>query len=436
MSDTIRQSNTDQSYLGRVFDSYQNMMQIAACIRETARQRSLTQPIVLELSRQETDLGDYIPEAQILRYPTHENNQTTLSLPVVLPFADNSFDSCLITDVYEHIPAALRPGILCEMLRVTDGLVLVASPQGNEIVTRFDRIVFDFIWGKYGERFEPLEQHMEFGLEPLEKTLESLKAQGADQIIALPGNYVYRWIHLILIYFDLQHRNDYGQLFEPFNRVYNEHLSPYDYREPCYRYLIAIATHSGLDVKALNKALKAPPEKPTLANETDGMLVQTFREIEATTADQLRRCAQEIGSLHQEKACAARELEAREGAVTALKSKLEAHEGEISALKNELEVREGETKALSSELEARQGETAMLRSALEESQGKTKALSSELTTIKEQLAVCQNRMEQLQALSDERARALTDILNSRSFQVTVFYGRVRRAARRLFQQFF
>ncbi len=436
MSDTVRQSDTDQSYLGRVFDSYQNMMQIAACIRETARQRSIAQPLVLELSRRETDLIDYIPEAQILRYPTHHNNQTTLSLPVVLPFADNSFDSCLITDVYEHIPAELRPGILREMLRITDGLVLVAAPQGNEIVTRFDRVVFDFIWGKYGERFEPLAQHMEFGLESLEQTLESLKAQGADQVIALPGNYVYRWIHLILIYFDLQHRNEYGQLFEPFNRVYNEHLSPYDYREPCYRYLIAIATHPGLDIDALHRALIVPNEKPTLASETDGMLVQTFREIEATAADQLRRCAKEIESLHQEKACAMQELETRAGAIIALKSKLEAVQGEISALKNERQVREGKTNALKSELEARQGETAMLRNELEESQSKTGALSSELTTIKAQVAVRQNKMEQLKALSDERERALTDILNSKSFQVTIFYGHLRRAARRLFRQLF
>lgn len=408
MSDTIEPSYPDQSFLGRVFDAYQNMMQIAACIRETARQRSIAQPLILELSRRETDLRDYLPEAQILRYPTHENNQTILSLPVTLPFADNSFDSCLITDVYEHIPAELRPGILREMLRVTDGLVLVAAPQGNEIVTRFDRIVFDFIWGKYGERFEPLEQHMEFGLEPLEQTLESLKAQGADQVIVLPGNYVYRWIHMILIYFDLQHRNNYGQLFEPFNRVYNEHLSPYDYREPCYRYLIAIATHSGLDVEAFHQALKGPSERPTLANETDGMLVQTFREIEATAADQLRRCAQEINSLCQDKAYATREFE--------------AHEAEISALKNELAVGEGEKKAL--------------RSALGESQGKNVALSSELTTTQEQAAARQEQMEQLQTLSDERERALNDILNSRSFQVTVFYGRIRRAARRLFRQLF
>jgi hypothetical protein len=436
MSETTGQSDNEQSFLGRVFDSYQNMMQIAACIRETARQRSIPEPRILELSRVETDLTDYLPEAQILRYPTHENNQTTLGLPVVLPFADNSFDGCLITDVYEHIPAQLRPGILREMLRVTDGLVLVASPQGNEVVTRFDRIVFDFIWGKYGERFEPLEQHMKFGLEPLEQTLESLKAQGADRVIVLPGNYVYRWIHMILIYFDQQHRNDYGQLFEPFNRVYNERLSPYDYREPCYRYLIAIATHSGVDVDALHKALQRPTENLRLAGETDGVLVQTFREIEATAADQLRRCAKEMNQLYEEKEDAAQELEARAAEITALKSKFAAHEGEISALRNEFQVREDETKELKNKLEESQSETALLRSELAESQGEALVLRRELAAIQEQIASRQHKMQQLKALSDERERALTDILNSKSFQITVFYGRMRRAVRRLFRQQF
>src|SRR5215213_102197 len=109
MGNPIRQQAADQSYLGRAFDSYQNMMQIAACIREAARQRSIARPLVLELSRRNTGLSDYIPEARAERYPTHENHQPTLSRPVALPYADKSFDCCLITDVYEHVPAEVRP---------------------------------------------------------------------------------------------------------------------------------------------------------------------------------------------------------------------------------------------------------------------------------------------------------------------------------------
>ena len=287
-----------QSFLGRVFDSYQNMMQIAACFREAARQLGTVQPRILELSRRETGLSDYIPQALVVRHPTHENNKPTLSTPVALPYPDKSFEGCLVTDVYEHIPADQRPGLLREMLRVTNGLVLVAAPQGNEVVTRFDRIVFDFIWGKYAERFEPLDQHMEFGLESLEVTLNSLKAQGADRLLALPCNYVYRWIHQILIFFDLQYRQTAHDLFEPFNRVYNERLSPFDYREPCYRYLIAVATNPELNIDEFETNLKAPRETPAQVAAADGVLVETFRTVESRLADELRAARSEIEHLN------------------------------------------------------------------------------------------------------------------------------------------
>jgi hypothetical protein len=234
----------------------------------------------------------------VVRYPTHENNKPTLSTPVALPYPDKSFDGCLVTDVYEHIPSDQRPGLLSEMLRVTNGLVLVAAPQGNAVVTRFDRIVFDFIWGKYAERFEPLDQHMEFGLESLEVTLNSLKGQGADRVLALPCNYVYRWIHQILIFFDLQYRQTDHELFEPFNRVYNERLSPYDYREPCYRYLIAVPTNPELDMDEFETKLKAPRETPAQVAAADGVLVETFRTVESRLADELRAAKSEIEHLN------------------------------------------------------------------------------------------------------------------------------------------
>jgi hypothetical protein len=291
--------STDTSLLGRVFDSYQNMTQIAACVRETARQRSLKRVRVLELSRRTTGLSDYLPEAVITNFPTHSNDAPILSNPVSLPYPDKSFHACLISDVYEHVAPEMRPGLLSEMLRVTEGLVLVGCPNGNEFVSRLDRMVFDFIWGKYGERFTPLAQHVEFGVEPIEEIVKSIEARGADRVTVLPANYVYRWIHLILIYFDLQHQTSCTDVFEPFNRIYNERLSPYDYREPCYRYLILVPTIAELDMPALNNSLTGRFEKPASIEETDALLVQTFRELDASAADRLRASASEIARLRQ-----------------------------------------------------------------------------------------------------------------------------------------
>ncbi len=292
-------SHPDQSLLGRVFDSYQNMMQIAACIREAANQRSIHQPRVLELSRRETGLHDYLPEALIERYATHEDNQPTINRPLRIPYEDKSFDACLVSDMYEHIPAEFRPELLSEMLRVTDGLVLLGAPRGNEIVSRFDRVVFDFIWGKYAERFEPLQQHIEFGLEPVEKTLESFKALGASDVVILPCNYVYRWIHQILIYFDLQHNQSDHTLFESLNRIYNERLSPYDYREPSYRFLIIVATNQEIAINKISEKLKAPVEVASHVAEADGIMAETFRALDSQATDKLRNQRLEIEHLHR-----------------------------------------------------------------------------------------------------------------------------------------
>jgi hypothetical protein len=309
MDEITEPQSIGQSFLGRTFDSYQNMMQIAACIREAARQKKITQTYVLELSRRETGLLDYLPEMRTVRYSTHDNNQPTLSMPLALPYADKTFDCSLISDAYEHVPPEMRPELLREMLRVTDGLVLIAAPHQSEMVSRFDRIVFDFIWGKYAESFEPLEQHIRFGLEPLEQMIESFKAQGADEVLALPCNYVYRWIHQILIFFDLQYKHSYFDLFEPLNCIYNERLSAYDYKEPCYRYLMVVATDKEIDINVLANQLKAPKETSALVRDAEGALMETFRAIEGKLADKLRMSAREFDRLQEHNHWAIKEIE-------------------------------------------------------------------------------------------------------------------------------
>jgi hypothetical protein len=125
---------------------------------------------------------------------------------------------------------------------------------------------------------------------------------------ALPCNYVYRWIHQILIYFDLQHEHPHWDLFEPFNRAYNERLSPYDYREPCYRYLVLVATDPALDLDALAAAVEAPVETPEAVAAADGVLVETFRAVDARVADRLRTCARQLRESHEENDAARREI--------------------------------------------------------------------------------------------------------------------------------
>ncbi len=139
--------------------------------------------------------------------------------------------------------------------------------------------------------------------------LASLRAQGANRVLALPCNYVYRWIHQILIFFDQQHNQPHRDLYEQLNRIYNERLSAYDYREPCYRYLLVVATDPNVNLDLLMHALKGPCETPTAVAEAEGMLVQAFRAAENRAGDELRLRAQEIERLNHDLERATREIE-------------------------------------------------------------------------------------------------------------------------------
>jgi hypothetical protein len=342
-----------QSLLGRPFDQYQNLMQIARCIEVAGEQLGDPHPRILELSRRDTGLADYVPNAEIVRLPTHDAGTPAPERWQHLPFADDAFDVCLVTDVYEHIAAEHRPHLLQEMMRVSRGLILLGCPIENHLVSRFDKVVFDFIWGKYAEPYAPLAQHVNYGIESLAHVIGSMKAAGANDVIALPCNYIYRWIHLILVYFDLQHRNPLPEVCEAVNQVYNTYLSPFDYREPCYRYLIVAVLDPRLSVAQLNARLRAPAEPRAAASHAAGLLIEAFRAVDSRACDELRLMGAELQRVH---AAAYAQISARDELVRTLQAELDIRVGErdrlIRELQAELHTQVGERDALIRDLQA------------------------------------------------------------------------------------
>jgi hypothetical protein len=161
-------------------------------------------------------------------------------------------------------------------------------------------------------------------VEPIEQVVATLKALGANEVSVLPANYVYRWIHMILIYFDLQHDNPAGNhLFEPLNRIYNERLAPFDYREPCYRYLIAIPTSSRIQIDKLTEVVSKASDETFSASEADQTLAQTFREVDSAAADEIRQ-------LHLTMLKMKEHFEAERGSLTNKHEASLAHSQEIS----------------------------------------------------------------------------------------------------------
>ena len=302
----------EQSFLGRPFDAYQNMVQIARCVRVAGRMRGVERPKVLELSRRPTQVEEYLPEAEVVHFDTHDANEDPiLPNPVVLPFGDGEFDALLITDAYEHVTQDLRPSLVAEMVRVTRGVVLLGTPTADPIVDRFDRVVFDFIWGKYGAVIKPAMQHVKYGHQSLEEIEGSILRAGADGMIALPCNYIYRWIQQLIIWFDLQEGQPYRELYEPLNRVYNAWLSPYDYREPSFRYLIAVLVDPGIDRERFRAEMTGPTETVAYAREAEAAFQEVWRFVETETGRALREAAAEIERLQGRVGRLERELTGR-----------------------------------------------------------------------------------------------------------------------------
>jgi hypothetical protein len=376
-----------ESYLGNVFDNYQNMMQIARCIREAARQRASARPRILELSRYATNLHEYLPEGEIVRHVTHdEREQPILPMPVAIPFADCSFDICFVTDAYEHIPQELRPSLLAEMLRVTDGLVLLGSPVRSELVTRVDRLIFDFIWGKYAHEFEPLAQHFRYGLEPLDQIVATLRAQGASRVVALPDNFVYRLIHQILIFFDTQWLSaEAGEIYQAVNRIYNERLGAYDYREPCYRYLMVVATSPQINLDELEARMKGPCETPATLAEAEGALIEAFHAADSRLADALRMREQEAAQLYIQMQSQATEqvqlhveLQRRVAESGRLQGELQHRVVESERLQGELQHWIIESERLQGELRQQETENTQLRAGLQRREAENLQLAADL----------------------------------------------------------
>ena len=413
------------SVLGQVFDQYQNLMQIARCVREAERQRGLGRSRVLELTRHPTGLDGYLPGAQIVRLPTHVAEQPVFTADTRLPVADGAFDVCLVTDAYEHLPPETRPHLLSEIVRVTRGLVLLGCPIDNGLVGRLDRVVFDFIWGKYAERFTPLHQHMRYGVESLEDVIVSLRGRGAERVLALPANHVYRWVHQILLFFDLQHRHPAPHVYETVNAIYNERISPFDYREPCYRYLIVMATDPAVNLDALGERLTVPPEPPPSLSEVEGLLIEAYRGAESRSADELRRLSADLGALRTagDEAVGARDAEirrlqdvlretdvqhnaeiARVGAV--LHESVSARDGEITRLQGVLQesvaVRDAEVARLQGVLHesvsTRDGEIRRLQLALHDATGlRDREIARLQRALEETVAVRDREIARLQA---------------------------------------
>jgi hypothetical protein len=154
-----------------------------------------------------------------------------------IPFADDTFDAVVSSDVLEHVPPAGRPAFLAELLRVTRGLVVVAAPFNTAGVAGAEEFVRRFAMIALGAPQPQLEEHRDNGLPGLGATVDGLGGDGRTVVTLGNGN-LWDWVASMLLRFQLEARPALEPLSAGFDQLHNQAFGARRVAAPYYRHVI------------------------------------------------------------------------------------------------------------------------------------------------------------------------------------------------------
>jgi len=80
-----------------------------------------------------------------------------------LPFADGTFDAVVMVHALEHVPEAVRPGLVSEIKRVSRSGVVIHGPAGSDAV-ELTRQFIDALEARGGEAPRYAREHLDFAM--------------------------------------------------------------------------------------------------------------------------------------------------------------------------------------------------------------------------------------------------------------------------------
>ena len=133
-------------------------------------------------------LREQYPESEALTVDTvdEEREHYRKADGARLPFQDNEFDAVFSSDVLEHVPGRDRPAFISEMLRVSNGPVILGAPFFNEATSFIEKQIDDTHRELTGQPHPWLFEHVENGLPDLTRTLECLNGRTNALIRSAP----------------------------------------------------------------------------------------------------------------------------------------------------------------------------------------------------------------------------------------------------------
>lgn len=160
---------------------------------------------------------------------------------VQLDFPDDAFTCVAACDLLDILPEPMRVPFIDELVRVSNGHILLISPFDSRVVSTAEESVQEVYRSVFRKSDPRIAFHREQGLPSLPATLDILSVAAGQEAEVFPNTSLRSWALFEMI--GLVSRTfDRGEtLFSQLSKFYNERYSSADHSLPVYRHALLAA---------------------------------------------------------------------------------------------------------------------------------------------------------------------------------------------------
>ncbi|MCI2244997.1 methyltransferase domain-containing protein [Xanthomonas sp. PPL568] len=182
-------------------------------------------------------LGEFLPKARLLYTDIRvegDEQDFIVADATALPFQSGEYGAVVSLDVLEHIPRELRAAAVSEMGRVAGDVVVIGCPTDEEWVVQADAAANDRWKELFGDDYEWLQEHRDYGLVNAAEVVSVLESQGLHVVVLTQGSATL-WESLMGLHFMKVKFPELEGLSTAADRLYNTRVFAGDCVGPCYR---------------------------------------------------------------------------------------------------------------------------------------------------------------------------------------------------------